>query len=72
MTNYEKGYQQALTDINTPKLVITPNWDPSKCPACSKEFYPDYESCYDGYYSRPSALERCPFCGQKLKWREDE
>lgn len=67
-TDFERGYQKAMDDINTPMVVITPNWNPSKCPRCSKSFS-DYEPCDDGYYSRATSLERCPFCGQKLDWK---
>lgn len=70
MTDYEKGYRQALVDINTPKLAIIPDsdYESSKCPTCGKEFYPEYERCRDGRYIRPYGLDRCPFCGQALDW----
>lgn len=64
---YQKGYQQALADINIPQQVIQENWNPSKCPRCYTSFH-DYEPCDDGYYKRAQSLERCPFCGQKLEW----
>lgn len=64
---YDKGYKQALKDINTPKKVIQENWSPSECPRCGKS-YCDYEPCNDGYYKRARSLERCPYCGQKLEW----
>lgn len=64
---YESGYHQALKDINTEMQMITEDWEPSKCPRCSHNFY-DYEDCDDGYYHRAYGLERCPFCGQKIKW----
>lgn len=64
---YQKGYEQALKDINKPRKVIIENWEPSICPRCRERFY-DYEPCDDGYYQRAYSLERCPFCGQKLKW----
>ena len=67
MSEYEKGYQQALIDINQPMKPIVENWEPSKCPRCKKKYW-DYEPCDDGYYERAESLERCPYCGQKLKW----
>lgn len=65
--DYRKGYEQALKDINKPRMVIQENWNPSECPRC-KESFSDYEPCNDGYYKRAYSLERCPYCGQKLKW----
>jgi rubrerythrin len=67
MSEYEKGYQQALEDINKPMKPIIEKWQPSECPRCKKD-YRDYEPCDDGYYERATSLERCPYCGQKLKW----
>lgn len=67
--DYKARYEQALKDINTPKQMITENWEPSKCPTCHESFY-DYEPCDDGYYDRATSLERCPFCGQKIIWNE--
>lgn len=67
MTDFEKGYQKALCDINTPKKMITENWESSKCPTCKHQF-DDYEECNDGYYDRATTLERCPYCGQKIIW----
>jgi len=65
MTEYEKGYQQALLDINTPKQVIIEKWNPSKCPRCGGDFE---EECDDGYYNRAIQTLRCPNCGQRLLW----
>lgn len=67
MTEYERGYNQALEDINRPMAVITKNWTPSQCPRC-KYYFDDYEKCDDGYYQRAKSLQRCPYCGQKLSW----
>lgn len=64
---YKRGYEQALKDINTPRKMITEAWNPSECPRCKEAFY-DYEPCNDGYYKRATSLERCPYCGQKIKW----
>lgn len=66
-TEYEKGYTQALLDINKPMAVIQEKYNPSTCPRCKKSYY-DYEECDDGYYDRATSLERCPFCGQALDW----
>lgn len=66
--NYKTGYKKALEDINKPMKMITPQWSPSKCPRCNKDFY-EYEDCDDGYYKRAEALERCPYCGQKITWK---
>lgn len=66
-TDFERGYQKALEEINMPMSVITENWNPSKCPRCRNDFS-DYEPCNDGYYDRATSIERCPFCGQKLDW----
>lgn len=67
-SDYERGYRQALNDINTPMGVIMLKWNPSECPRCRKNFS-DFEPCDDGYYDRATSMERCPFCGQKLEWR---
>lgn len=66
---YRKGYQKAMQEINTPMKVIQKNWSPSECPRCKKNFS-DYEECDDGYYTRAYAMERCPYCGQLLKWHD--
>ena len=57
---YQKGYQKALRDINTPRKVIQKEWNPSECPRCQKN-YSAYEECHDGYYKRVYSLERCPY-----------
>lgn len=67
MTEFEKGYAQAMEDINIPMKMIQRNWRPSECPRCHRDFF-DYEACDDGYYDRAYSLERCPFCGQKIIW----
>lgn len=64
---YNKGYSQALKDINKPMQMIIEKWEPSVCPRC-KETFSEYEPCHDGYYVRASTLERCPYCGQKIIW----
>lgn len=69
-TDFERGYQKAMEEINTPMNVIMLKWSPSKCPRCQKDFS-DYEPCNDGYYNRANSMERCPFCGQKLDWKRD-
>lgn len=65
--DYQYGYNQACTDLNTEKLVIQKDYEPSRCPTCHQTFH-DYETCQDGYYQRPTSLERCPHCGQKIIW----
>lgn len=67
LESYQQGYSQALADINTPLKAITEDWSPSVCPRCNERYY-DYEPCDDGYYTRATSIERCPFCGQKLDW----
>ncbi len=67
MNDYERGYAQALKDINQPTDVIIERWNPSKCPRCGKNFS-KYEPCDDGYYDRATDLKRCPYCGQCLCW----
>ena len=52
--------------LEIPKMVITKEWDPDKCPNCN---YVLSESLGDGYYSHPDFLERCPKCNQCLKWK---
>lgn len=64
---YSIGYNQALKDINNPMCVIIKKWDSSQCPRCKTKFY-KYEDCVDGYYIRATQLDRCPYCGQKLRW----
>ena len=52
-----------------PKKVKIKAWSPARCPSC------DYElstNVGDGYYKHPIFLERCPQCGQKLDWSEEE
>ena len=68
-SDFDKGYQQALTDISKPIMVIAKNWNPSMCPRC-KESFSEFEPCFDGYYNRATSLDRCPFCGQRLDWEE--
>ncbi len=58
---------ELFENLNTPKDVIIAKWDPTECPTCRKDFF-DYEPCKDGYYKRAYHLDRCPHCGQKLKW----
>lgn len=67
MTDYERGYNRALDDINSPMVVVAKRWNPSACLRCEHSF-DDYEECNDGYYHRATSLYRCPYCGQKLDW----
>jgi len=64
---YETGIRDALELLNTPVKPMISDWCPSECPTCLEDFH-DYEPCDDGYYTRAYNLERCPNCGQKLKW----
>lgn len=68
MTDYERGYKQAMQDINTPMDVIIEEWEPSRCPRCGGYFD---EDCNDGYYLRALSLKQCPHCCQRLRWPED-
>ncbi|MCL2312270.1 MAG: hypothetical protein FWC41_07275 [Firmicutes bacterium] len=61
------GLNKQFELLNTPKKPIIEDWQVSTCPNCDEGFY-DYEPCNDGYYKRAYSLERCPYCGQKLKW----
>jgi len=70
MDEFEKGYQQAMLEINTPMLMIMENWESSQCPRCKESFH-DYEKCDDGYWDRATGLERCPYCGQRIKWYDN-
>jgi len=67
MTDYERGYKQALDDISSPQAVVAERWSLSECPRCAENFR-DYEPCDDGYYKRAMSMLRCPYCGQKLDW----
>lgn len=53
-------------DTNVPKEVIIKPWESSQCPNCKEHFK---EDCDDGYYTRATTMERCPYCQQRLKWR---
>ncbi len=65
---YEEGFKYALKRINEPINVIIEDWEPSMCPRC-KTYNSFNETASDGYYNRAYS-ERCPHCGQKLKWKE--
>ena len=69
--SYIRGYKKALEDINDPMLVILKRWNPSQCPRCRRDFS-EFEECEDGCYNRATNRDRCPYCGQKLKWEEFE
>ena len=55
--------------LNTPQLIITEKYLSSVCPSCKRDFH-DYEICDDGYWTRATDKERCPYCGQAIKWNE--
>ena len=67
LSDFQRGYAQALEDINRPMCVIAEKWNPSECPRCGRSFE-GYEDFDNGYYLRAQGLERCPYCGQKLDW----
>jgi hypothetical protein len=64
---YIRAIKDLLEMLNRPERPVTEDWQVSTCPTCEEGFY-DYEECDDGYYTRAYSLDRCPFCGQKLKW----
>lgn len=51
--------------MQIPVEVEIKDWSPAYCPSCRHELS---TSLGDGCYSHPTFLERCPNCGQKLKW----
>lgn len=51
------------------KEIIIRNWNPTRCPTCNYELS---TSLGDGYYKHPIFLERCPNCGQAIRWKESE
>ena len=51
------------------KKIIIKDWNPTKCPTCNYELS---TSLGDGYYKHPTFLERCPNCGQAIRWEESE
>ena len=60
-------WEKIFEEINTLQIMIIKDWEPSVCPRCNERFSA-YEDCDDGYYRRAYSLERCPYCGQKVKW----
>lgn len=51
-------------ELQIPKQPISKSWSPNLCPHCDADLGGD---CNDGYYQNPH-YERCPACGQKLKY----
>ena len=51
------------------KKIIIKDWNPTKCPTCNHELS---TSLGKGYYKHPTFLERCPNCGQAIRWEESE
>lgn len=49
---------------NLQKEIIIRSWVPNLCPTCGEDLGGE---CYDGYYQNPY-FEKCPKCGQKLKY----
>lgn len=66
--DFQKGYAQALEDINRPMCVVAEKWNPFECPRCGKLFFDGYGDYDNRYYLMARELERCPYCGQKLDW----
>ena len=56
-------------DKQKQKKIIIKDWNPTKCPTCNYELS---ASLGDGYYKHPTFLERCPNCGQAIRWEESE
>lgn len=54
----------AFRELQIPKQPISKSWSPNLCPHCDADLGGD---CNDGYYQNPH-YERCPVCGQKLKY----
>ena len=54
--------------LRIPTKVISEEWNPNTCPFCLTDLGGD---CDDGYYENPH-YDRCPVCGQKLKWEGDK
>lgn len=66
--SYQKGYAQAIKDLNTERpVVITGEYDHTVCPQCGQDFS-DIEDNFDGVPERAVGMLRCPHCGQRLDW----
>ncbi len=63
----KEGWERAVREYNTPKLPITEKYENSRCPQC-RRYFDEYETIEDSVVWRAVTLERCPWCGQKLKW----
>lgn len=59
--------KEAITALekNIPKEPIKENWEPNRCPTCFEDL--GGEVLGEAYYDNP-CFERCPRCGQKLKY----
>lgn len=55
---------EPLMPCSPRKQPISKSWSPNLCPHCDADLGGD---CNDGYYQNPH-YERCPVCGQKLKY----
>ncbi len=64
---YENGYKQAIKDINTPMLGIRVGGE-AQCPRC-EHYLVEVEQRTDYWRLKESLVARCPYCGQRLKWR---
>lgn len=59
--------KEAITAVgkNIPIEPVREDWEPNRCPTCFGDL--GGENLGDGYYENPF-FERCPRCGQKLKY----
>ena len=60
--------REAVEKQKSQKIIIR-NWNPTRCPTCGHELS---TSLGDGYYKHPTFLERCPECGQAIRWEEND
>lgn len=51
--------------LNLPMKVIVSDWSPADCPRCGAQLSTHHG---DGYFTHLDYLDRCPDCGQMLKW----
>lgn len=56
-------------EMQIPKEVKIEDYCPANCPTCDVNLS---ESLGDGYYNYYTHLDRCPKCGQAIKWEESK
>jgi len=79
MTEYERGYQRALEDINRPMCVVAKKWSPSSCHTKLVEYAPiihgrwvpvdEKQDAFDCSECDAMVQRRynfCPKCGAKM------